>query len=40
MENPELYNADSRHRYALFVTNRLEYCSFFVTDKSFQMVSY
>lgn len=40
MENPELYNADSRHRYAPFVTNRLEYCSFFVTDKSFQMVSY
>lgn len=40
MENPQLYNADSRHRYTLFVTNCLEYRSFFVTDKSFQMVSY
>lgn len=40
MENPQLYNADSRHRYTLFVTNRLEYRSFSVTDKSFQMVSY
>lgn len=40
MGNPELHNADSRHRYALLVTSCLEYRSFFVTDKSFLMVSY
>lgn len=40
MGNPVLHNADSRHCYALFVTSRLERCSLFATDKSFQMVSY
>ena len=40
MGNPELHNADSRQRYALFVTSRLERCSFFASDKSFQIVSH